>query len=349
MQIFGESSLNPAVTLVRYSKVIGYTESAFFGVADEKNARFACRQVWSYQERDTIEQYLCEAQDMIESTIQYPLVPTWFANERHVISNPVIADWGKIIDVGTKNEEVLSDDAVVDLTVEPAEIQFSIANIPSDLRDIRIFYPDTDKEIYPKNIELVASSFGAVDLLIKIPRARLVEFSKLENPEEGWLFTDDTNFQSTVDVHSISTDPLVQALLIYRDPCGDDSCTEKVGSACEYIDNPEVGIVRIGSVTSCSPKPYSHVLLNYRAGLTSLTRKAESAVIRLAHSLLPNQPCGCDEVRALWLRDREVPKILTQARIDCPYGMSDGAWVAWKFACGMELKRMTNLTGAYRD
>jgi hypothetical protein len=116
-----------------------------------------------------------------------------------------------------------------------------------------------------------------------------------------------------------------------------------------HFDNPTLGIVdvRYNSCTVC-PGDYSHVLLNYYAGVERLTRRLETAIVRLAHSKMPQELCGCEIFRRMWMRDHEVPKILTQERVNCPFGMSDGAWTAWKWACDMELKRITPLTGRYR-
>jgi hypothetical protein len=336
MQIFGEETPRTAIPLARYAQLIGYRECAFFGVAQEDNIRSACREIWTQTQREDIRLYLAEAQDEIEGIIQYPLQPTWFSDEAHSInpSHRLMTNYGKIISLGTQATSVISSGAVVDLTIIPnptITIPFS-GTYP--LTEIHIFYPDTDLEITPSNIEIVG-----VNLVISIPKCRLVDYSLLDNPESGHLYTDDSNFQDTVDLKRIYNDSSVQGKLWYRGDICSSFCTESYDSVCGYVKNPEIGAVILDRVTCTCARSYEKVTINYLAGLQKLTRQAETTIIRLAHSKMPTEPCGCDVTQRLWRRDREIPKILTKERIDCPFGMSDGAWIAWKWACDMELKR----------
>lgn len=72
--------------------------------------------------------------------------------------------------------------------------------------------------------------------------------------------------------------------------------------------------------------------INYLSGLTALTAQDKSMIIRLAHAKMPNEPCGCDITQHMWSRDRNIPQILTAERLNCEFGLSDGAWMAWKYA-----------------
>jgi len=47
---------------------------------------------------------------------------------------------------------------------------------------------------------------------------------------------------------------------------------------------------------------------------------------------MPKEPCACDIVQYYWERDRNMPEAFTRERANCPFGMSDGAWIAWRFA-----------------
>jgi len=73
------------------------------------------------------------------------------------------------------------------------------------------------------------------------------------------------------------------------------------------------------------------VRVNYYDGKQYLSRQMEDAIVRLAHAKMPDEPCGCDVAQRMWKRDRNVPEVLTRERINCPFGMSDGAWIAWQF------------------
>jgi hypothetical protein len=219
---------------------------------------------------------------------------------------------------------------------------------------IRVFYPGTEQEITVKNIAFsqLASFSTEMILTITIPRARLVAYDKLDNPPEGLIWDEDANFQSTVDVHRIYTDSSVQAKLIYQ---GNDDCTsfcaEHEDTACEYIEDREIGeiVIRKDAFSTCdfNRRRYTHILLNYKAGLVTPPRLAESTIMRLAHSMMPTEPCGCEITQRLWRRDRTIPQILTQERIECPFGLSDGAWVAWRWALGLELVRASTNIGKH--
>jgi len=344
MQIFGETTPRSAISLTRYAQLIGYTECAFFGVAHESNINYACKKIWNQEERDMVLYYLSEAQAEIEEVIQYPLQPTWFTDERHKYqrTHMLMTEYGKVTGFGTMAISVISDDAIVDIVTDPDVGTISISPFSQtyDLSEIHVFYPDSDIEIIPSNKEV---NSGTSTLTITIPRCRLVEFSKRYNPEEGLIYSDNTNFQDTVDVHRIYTDTASQGKLWYRSNICTSFCTETYDAVCAFGNNLEIGSVVLDSVCSsgqsCCSKSYESMSLNYVAGLSVLSKQAETTIIRLAHSKMPEEPCGCDILKSLWRRDTKVPEILTRERIECPFGSSDGAWTAWKWACGLELKR----------
>jgi hypothetical protein len=49
-------------------------------------------------------------------------------------------------------------------------------------------------------------------------------------------------------------------------------------------------------------------------------------VYRLAHARMGEQPCGCALHERQWSLDRTVPSILTAERLNCPFGLEQGAW-----------------------
>lgn len=344
MQIYGEITPVSAVSLPRYAQMIGYTECAFFGVARSNNVNYACREIWTKAQRDSISAYLMQAQDELESILQYPLQQKWFSDEEHPFSLKVIANNGHIISSGVRKEDVISDGAVVTLSdisgiKDPCEIVLSYDLTGVSLSEIHIFYPGVDVEIIPSRIFYIDASKV---LTIEIPRCRLVAYDKLNNPDEGLDYTLDENFQSTVDVHRIYTDSSVQAKLFYKDnACS--SCNISYDSACQTIIDSIIGTIDVVPSNGYRYRDYIKMALNYSAGISTLTRGIESAIIRLAHSMMPSEPCGCEISQGLWRRDRFIPQILTKERIDCPFGLSDGAWFAWKWACDNELKRISIL------
>lgn len=43
-------------------------------------------------------------------------------------------------------------------------------------------------------------------------------------------------------------------------------------------------------------------------------------------------------VQEMWTRDRNTPDVLTAERLNCSFGFSDGAYIAWRFANAMRLQ-----------
>ena len=109
-----------------------------------------------------------------------------------------------------------------------------------------------------------------------------------DNPETGLDYNDHATWiAATVDVVCITNSTTTQAKLI-TPPCGcGTTCTETETDACIHLRLPEIGSVDIrrtssGAALCCSTAQW--VELNYQAGLTELTRAAEDAIIRLAHT-----------------------------------------------------------------
>jgi hypothetical protein len=336
--------------LDKYARFIGYSECAFFGVSHPDNARYACSEIWTKYQRDMISQYLCEAQLELELEVGFPITARWIEDERKYRSK-IVAKYGKILSVGVKKITSILDNAVVNHATDPATIVINPVSITSTT-GVKVYYPGTEVEINPVRLTL-----SGVILTIQIPRCRMVKFDLIDNPAEGLDYSVIANFQSTVDVKLIENDPTTQAELVWigADNCGSNGCSETVESGCEYIINSETGIISAAPAVysggawtskgiSCPSSNPDKVRLRYKAGLTELSPLEETIIIRLAHSKMPEEPCGCDIVQRLWRRDRHIPELLTRERLNCPYGLSDGAWTAWRFSQDIKLYRAVALS-----
>lgn len=321
---------------------MGYNEASLFGWSVATDERTSCREIWTKSQREDIIYFLEEAQEELQDIIQFPLEPTWFADEQHPFSRIVIAKWGKIIDVGIRAVEIISSGAVVDFTdPEYGVVSINVDYGSKDLNDLHIFYPSTDEEILAS---LISYDSATLTLTIRIPAVRLMKYSLLDNTQSGELISEPTNFQTTVDIHRIYTDTSVQGKLNYRGNLCSSFCSESYDSVCEYVKNAEIGTIYLDLPNSvCCSRSYESIHLNYRAGMVPTTRMAELTAMRLAHSKMPMEPCGCDTIQKIWQRDRNIPTYQTRDRLDCPFGLSDGAWIAWRWACNMELKRASAL------
>ena len=335
-----------AVPLPLYAQIIGYQECQFFGVRDDNAADYACRKVWLKSQRDEMAYYLAEAQDEIEQHANYYLKARWTTNEDKPYSYPVLTDWRKVIAGGIKATEDISTDEAVSHLTDPAVIG-PVATTVTDESEIHVFYPESlveeEVEIHPSDIDL--DTVGGT-VTIYVPRCRMVKPSLVDNDESGLDYDDTTNFLSVVDVKRVYNDTSTNATLVWPNSCGCGSiycptCSEYTHDGCIYVLDSGSGSLRVleatyssgswSACTTCRTQP-RRVKLNYYSGLTSLTRQARDAIVRLAHAKMPHAPCGCDVAQNMWVRDRTVPDVVTRERINCPFGISNGAWAAWQFA-----------------
>ncbi len=334
-----------AVPLWRYCQRIGYREPAFFGLMHPDNDQWECRQIWTESQRQMVAWALMEAQEEIEEEVGYALVPRWFADERLVYRSILQTRYAEVIAGGVMSDSLIADGVAVDYTTDPATVVVSGVSCSGD--DLHLFLPDSDIEVAPSEVESVSGT-----VTFSIPWARLVAEKYRDNPEEGWDYNDVATWGTpALDARCITNDPSTQAVLIARHgctlKCSLSGCADYRETACIYVRDPRLGYVSVERadyedgawVRKCSSRRPKWVILNYYAGLSHVSRQAEDTVIRLAHSKMPEEPCGCEVTQRMWRRDRRVPEVITRERINCPFGMSDGAWTAWRFAQSMRRLR----------
>lgn len=340
--------LASAVSLARYAEIIQYSQCAFFGVSHEDNELYACREIWTQAQRDEVAFYLKQAQNKIESIIGYPLVPTWISSEKAPYKSKIMTKKAKLLQMGARAEETIAASAAVSHATDPATV--TIATTLTSTEGIGIFYPENENiEIIPYSMEITGGN-----LIVSIPRCRLVKYDLRSNPVSGLLYTDISNFQTTVLIKRFYTDASTQASLVWPHGCTQDcssrECADYSENACQIILNHDIGAIQVYPATysggtwtkktkvCCGGYP-EYASLNYKAGLTALPNEAETAIIRLAHALMPETPCGCEQVNRVWMRDSRVPDVLTRERLNCPFGLSNGAWEAWLAASDLTVMR----------
>lgn len=337
-----------AVTLPLYAQAIGYDECAFFGVVrQDPPAVHSNKPLWIKSERDQVAHFLAEAQAEIEEVVNFPLSPRWITDENHAYANPVVAEWGKVIEAGVEASSDISLGEAVDYTSDPAQIG-PVATTVTETDEIKVYHPGTDVEIHPSSVSI---SGGNVTILI--PRCRLLTE---DGQSEGGIGYTDTGagsgyFEQTVDVKRVYNDDSTNAKLIWtgRNTSSCASCSNTEKDACMVIVDSVRGEfkVRRASYSSgtwthtnlCGCSYPDRMELNYRAGLQTLTGRARDSIIRLAHSKMPHSPCNCDPANWMWERDRVVPEPITRERLNCPFGITEGAWIAWTFARSMQILR----------
>lgn len=311
MIIQTEQNLNykSAVTLEQYSWLIGYDECSMFGVYNPTAfVEDECRSIWTQRQRNYILRYFQEAQEELENETGRLFSPTWITGNLADTGNNRLTDiqtckisyytkWNNLIQMGRKTAHTIASSVVIDYSTDPVLIGPIAVNtsIVTDINFIKIFYPDTEIEINPSNVY-----FSGTDIYIEIPKCRLVKYELRDNPSSGILYTNDANFQETVDIKYFYTTDLNS-------------------------------IVEFGDGTAG---------LYYLAGEVIPTVQQIDMIIRLAHSKMPDEPCGCDISQRLWKRDRNIPELLTAERLQCPFGINDGAWIAYKWAQSMKKLRI---------
>lgn len=348
-----------AVKLARYAQLIGLSEDQFFGLNNPSTASpVACNNIWTHAERARLAKYLREAQDEIEQVTRYPLSPRWFLDEQHYYGFPVHTNWGKVIQVGFPHTTIIAAASVISHATDPAVVG-PVATTVTDEDEIKVYHPGTTIEIIPSSVSIAG---GLVT--IQIPRARLVKTASQDNPATGYAYADippslTSPFESTVTVSRVYNDDSIQGGLFWMHrtsancTCNCSACCATCGAysvtACVAIRNPETGAVDVldgtysgGSwthpCTACYCDDPTYLVVNYRAGLDPLTMQAEDAIIRLCHAKMPLPPCGCGVVQEMWTRDRAQPDVLSAERLNCSFGVSQGAWTAWRFAHAMKLQ-----------
>lgn len=351
---------NCAVTLARYAKLIGYEEAAFWGVVWENQYLRGCDPLWSEYQRMSIQNALAEAQQEIEQVAGYPLCPTYISgvyddNPRWVDQQPycsrqLITRYPRILAVGIPAVSVIGSDSVIDYDeTDGVGVIGPLATTATNTYEIKIYYPDSDREITPSKITISGGN-----VTIEIPRYRMVKQEFLNVVEGGVDYMVLGNFLAVVDVKRIYTDSSTQAVLV-RPNCRNGSCVsgcyECTQTACIYLRDPYLGIVNVSPATwnedldewrtniTCLSGRYSIARLNYLAGVRRLDLQAEMAVLRLAHSKLGRPPCSCDRTGELFRSDYDITGAVTRERVNCSFGLSNGAWHAWKWAKAFSAQR----------
>lgn len=322
------------LSMAEYATIIEYDEHRFFGVLRNDFLQYQCREYWTRSTRQTLAHYLRTAQQLLEKELHYKVCPTWVTNEEHLYENPLLSQFDRVIEAGVQAVSDIEAGSAVDHTNDPA-VMGPIATTVTDTSEIVVFHPGTMETIEPQTVSI---SDGQVT--IYIPRCRMVPIAAQYGTVDYSVTAD---FLQSVDVARVYNDPSINATYRCASGC---ACGETEHTACMRPANKHIGewvlsaaVYSDGawsaasSVCGCTPRSIS---LNYKSGLPETTYIMKEAIIRLAHSLMPAAPCGCDVIQRLWKRDRNSPMVVDRERLNCPWGLSDGAWFAWNIAVSNE-------------
>lgn len=355
-----------ALPLALYPRLVGYDECAFWGVLTQHNqAESDCSELWTETQRMQLFYGLSEAQRMIEDHVGFFLMPTFvsgkfsdspFDNFR-LVDNPyfcptLTTKWRNIIEFGERTEEFIESGATVEYTADPVVLGPFGVTI-NDIWEVKVYHPGSNREITPSKI-----SYSPGNLTIEIPKCRLVkeELLSIGTRELGLQYENDSFFVSTVDIKRVYVDSTHQVDLVSPHSCNSwcasNLCSEYTQTGCAFIQDARQGFIHVspGNYISSTGKwryannelcscNYQTARLYYRSGLKYLSWDIYDMIMRLAHTLIPDELCNCGHITPILQRDREMPRNLSRAKQNCPFGEMAGAWQAWKMASRLKIWR----------
>jgi hypothetical protein len=331
---------NP-MTLSRYAEIVGMPSLFFWGVyrgsTVPEHTLFTSGEV-----RQKVSQALDDATRLIESQGQLRLCPSWEI-DRHAFSgySPVQLRWKQFIESGIRAFSVYEASALVVYTGDFGTVTVAHGGVGT-VDEVAVFYNDG---LYTTGPEPSNITYGTTHITITFPRERLVKpslmstgYYKRESDFRPVAWETISNFVTSISVARIYNDPSSNAVIRVRRNCR-DTCETTTQTGCVKADDAEFSWVDVNPArysggswlrTSYCGVP-EFVTVYYHAGAQSLPADYEQAVIRLAHTLLPDAPCpsGTDPWHRYWKRDREVLQPVTREVRNCPWGSMDGAWFAW--------------------
>jgi len=261
------------------------------------------------------------------------------AQGNQIVSPFIQTNWGYVISGGVRNmttialaQPVVYSDPDGDTYNELATITLTNAQMVTAgavAREVRVYFHDQNDdtwEIRPLTIVRNAVT-GIVTITGSTCQFVTPVLWDAANPTTVDISVVG-NFVTEVDVYRVWNDTSTQAEIVYKDGCGvcecsTTPCEETCQDGCIIVQKPRPGIVKVNPANYLSSVWTSSVLsfypsavrLNYLSGLPLEYDKTirgdghirpllAEAVVRLANTLLPAQPCGCGLTVSRWRRDR---------------------------------------------
>lgn len=334
--------MNLAISIEDYCTYLKADERYFMGAEADTLPNYQCADCWTLTQRSQLAYHLQQAQEMIEDELEYSIMLRGHSDEttdpyvRHPYSSQIQLGRKMLYTLGSWSVTSIGTNIVVDLSADPAVVTFDTT---CDLNKIEITYvPDNDYysgatvRIQPKVMTKSGNTVTA-----KIPWARLLKFSVQGDTCVDYEDTDNYITAVNAQCRDINcTTPLTLVWLTSNVACSTPCGTSEQLGCGSVLDN-RLGIVQVEPATwngatfvsntpsYCNSPTFADI--SYIEGLYTLPYKLKAAIIRLAHSLMPSEPCGCQIMQAYWKEDRGEAPVL--AKETCPWGMMAGAWFAW--------------------
>jgi hypothetical protein len=317
------------LTLDRYQELLSLPIAAFNGLNKPGEVPvYSCTTIWRQSNRDNLARYLAIAEEKREQELGYFIAPKYIESEEYPITTPLVLNKKHLISVGLKTVTDIQIAATIthrDIggnIIDPVVLTIATALVvPTS--DIVVYYPGELVPIHPSYIGLSAGV-----LTIKIPRSRLVLPSLNDDREDPLQYDDDTNLLKTVDVKYVSYDATEGVHYItFGDAFAE---TPTAGAALikserlSIIDLDIYNLLCVIGFAACSDSSKAVVRVSYLSGRQESVM-TEMQTLRLAHCLMPFEPCSCDAEHRYWSDDVEE----NPNSIITPYGSKSGAVDAW--------------------
>jgi len=335
----------PHFSLDQYRRRFNIPPWAFNGVENPNETRRGCDHYWTQWERDDLAQALSDAEKLLAGELGFYLGARYLIDYDRVWSDPLQLRYGHVLGAGVRARTEVTPSAS-DFTVDPATITVPSASFSGGTDEVVVVEDSTGLEIEPDEI-----ATSGTDYVISISQYKLIEWDDLEDqsetidydaafPAATWLKLAD------LTVYRQYRDTDTQASIVYGPSCdcwcASDACTGTTYTGCVFVQRRDIGLVRINRATlssgtwSCDNSAVcgcydgDKVTVYYEAGTDDIPNW-ETAVFRLAHSQMGEQPCGCVLHERQWRLDRQELPVLTAERINCPWGNTQGAWFAYSW------------------
>lgn len=336
----------PHFTLDQYRRRFNVPPWAFNGVENPAETRRGCDHYWTQWERDDLAQALSDAEELLAGTLGFYLGARYVVDYDRPWNNPLKLQHGHVLGAGVRARIEVTPSAS-DFTTDPATITVPSASFSGGTSEVVVVEDDTGLTI--EHDEITTSG---TDYVIHISQYKLLNWTVLEDqsetidynaafPAASWLKLAD------LTVYRQYRDTDTQASIVFGPRCNcwcaGDACTGSTSTGCVFVLNRDIGLVRINRATlsdgtwSCDNSAVcgcyegDRATVYYEAGTDDIPGW-EQAVFRLAHARMGEQPCGCALQERQWRLDRNVPPVLTAERLNCPWGLEQGAWAAYSWA-----------------
>jgi len=334
---------SPYYTLNDFRKRFHLPRCRFNGVEGSGEYSGACNHTWQQWERDSVAEALADAEGMLAGELKYWLGPHYLIDYDHEWRNPIQLKYGYVLGGGVRGRDEVVPSAS-DFTVDPATITVPQASFTGGQSEIVVVEDDSGLVIDIDDIAEVGT-----DYVLSIYQCNLIRWEDLEEQQEAiewdaafplatWLKLAD------ITVYREYRDESSQATITYSSGCNcwcsGTACAGTDYTGCVYVVDWEISAVRVSradyadggwtcdSTAICGCCSNDKVKVRYQAGTTD-PPNWERAVVQLALSILDWKPCGCTIFDNAYRRAQNVPEILTGERLNCPFGMADGAYYAW--------------------